>query len=94
MRQRDGRWLIAGETVFIQHGENYCRKSLAEAIGVRAREINRSIHTVLPDDPELWFNLDCGGEAVVREKRKNDLLHQMSLLQEELSRMELQSLRS
>lgn len=88
MYQRDERWLLAGETVFIQHGDNVSRQSLAAAIEAQAREVNLSVSAVIPDDPELWFDLDSGGEAVIREKRRNDLKQQILLLQEELSSLQ------
>jgi len=87
MRQRDGQWLRAGETVFIQHGDDQSRQSLERAIDQMARESNLSVTSILPDDSELWFDLDCGGEIVQQDKKRNELLKQLSLIQQELSRL-------
>jgi len=90
MRQRNGQWLNAGEAVFIQHGDDRSRQSLADAIDQKARQNNLCVMPVLPSDPELWFDLDRGGEAVVQDKKRNDLLQKMLLIQQELSRLDHQ----
>ncbi len=49
---------LAAHEVFIQHGENRHRQSLAEALSKRAKSRQLDVHTHLPTDACQWWNLE------------------------------------
>lgn len=58
-------------TIFLQHGDDEQRGSLARALAKRADEWKLDVEVLLPDDASQWFDLDRGGASLrVAEKRK------------------------
>ena len=76
---------VMGKTIFLQHGEDHARKSLADAITQKAREWDLKANVIQPEDPSQWFNLEYDTDNHQNERRKIELKQKIHLLQEELS---------
>jgi metallo-beta-lactamase family protein len=82
-------WQMIGRAVFLQHGEDYARDVLGDAIEEKAREHDLSAEVVKPKDPSKWFNLelDEGFEKDKGENRAAELEEKIRLYQKELARI-------
>jgi len=84
----EGRLRVAGEVVFIQHGEQLQREGLAQAIMAKAQEAGTAARTILPDDPDHWFDLDQNARVLADEDCQRRLQDEITRLTRELSRMQ------
>lgn len=74
-------------TIFLQHGDDEQRGSLARALAKRADEWKLEVDVLLPDDASQWFDLDRGGASLrVAEKRK-ELEARIASLQNALAKL-------
>jgi metallo-beta-lactamase family protein len=78
---------VAGQVIFLQHGDDGPRRALAEAI--RAAAPGRSpegvnVSVVLPDDPGTWYDLEAGGASVMAAERQRSLEKDIERMQREL----------
>nr|WP_306441723.1 MBL fold metallo-hydrolase RNA specificity domain-containing protein [Methyloversatilis sp. XJ19-49] len=79
LREREGVCNLAAREVFIQHGEDRHRKSLASALRERARLRQLDVLTHLPSDPELWWSLERSvGSNII------DLVAERSRIEQEI----------
>lgn len=75
---------IAGKTVFIQHGGERQRIQLAGAIATQAALEGAAVQSILPDDPDVWFDLECDGAQIAEETRRQHLREEILRLQRAL----------
>jgi metallo-beta-lactamase family protein len=81
-----GEPTAAAPVVFIQHGADGSRASLADAIQARAKSRGHEVRTVMPNDPNAWFDLDRGAAAVVEQAEELRILEEIERLQLRLKR--------
>ena len=83
------RRIATGKLVFVQHGDDTAREALAGAINEKAEawtdDLGFRVHAEIPKDPQQWYDLDHGGEEIVRAARRLEVQAQMAALQAELS---------
>ncbi|MEQ6888594.1 MBL fold metallo-hydrolase [Halomonas sp. CS7] len=82
-------WQMIGRTVFLQHGEDYARDSLGNAIEEKARDHDLSAEVIKPKDPSKWFDLelDEGFDKDNGDNRVAELEEKIRLFQEEIDRI-------
>lgn len=87
IRSRHSVWQAAGSVVFLQHGEDTARLSLAKKIEEVAGSRGLSIKTVCPDASSGWFDLDIGGAKIIKERRQQELIRQKEAIDRELAEL-------
>lgn len=83
----DGRQRAAGKVMFIQHGGQVQREGLAQAIAARAQEGGVAVRTILPGDPEHWFDLDQDAHVLADQDCQRQLQDEIARLTRELSKI-------
>jgi metallo-beta-lactamase family protein len=81
-----GVQVSAAPLVFVQHGENASREALAHAIDDRAKALGHDVRSVMPSDPDQWFDLDAGGGAIAQEEEQAHIRAEIERLQRSLVR--------
>lgn len=82
--ERDGNFNLAGHTVFMQHGEDRQRQSLAAALTKRAESKNLTVQTNLPEDPLQWWSLEEKSNVIDLEAERARIEAEIQFLQTQL----------
>lgn len=82
--ERDGNFYLAGSEVFVQHGEDRQRQSLAEALTNRAHSKGLTVRTCLPDDPLRWWSLEEKSNVIDLEAERARIETEIQILQSQL----------
>lgn len=82
--ERDGNFNLAGHEVFVQHGEDRQRQSLAEALTKRAHSKDLTVQTYLPEDPLRWWSLEEKSNVIDLEAERARIETEIQILQSQL----------
>ena len=85
--ERDVKFNLAGREVFVQHGEDRQRQSLAAALTKRAESKDLSVRTHLPEDPLQWWSLEEKSNVIDLDVERARIETEIQLLQTQLRNM-------
>ena len=77
---------LVGKAVFIQHGGDLQRQGLAGAIEARAAMEGVAVVSMMPADPDVWFDLDKDAVEISDEARLREMENEIARLSRELAR--------
>lgn len=85
--ERDGQFSLAGREVFVQHGEDRQRESLAVALTARAKSKGLTVQTHLPEKPHEWWSLEKKSNVIDLEAERVRIETEIELLRTQLRDM-------
>lgn len=86
LNHHKGEQRLIGKTVFIQHGGDLQRESLAGAIEARAAMEGVAVQPMAPADPDSWFDLDKGAAEISDEACLREMEDEIARLSQEIAR--------
>lgn len=89
--ERGGNFNLAGHQVFVQHGEDRQRQSLAAALTKRAKSKDLTVQTHLPEDPLQWWSLEEESNVIDLDAERAKIETEIHLLQTQLLNMRQRS---